>query len=444
MALIADITTHYDPFRMPLSRNPSTGPATESAGPKRHAACDECSNSHISIFPMYLEVFVFANDSETPGQRKLKCSGEADGCSRCVRQNLYCHYSIQKPMGRPPKSRVRRDEELTAAAATTPPQFYSGIEQSPPFSLPDPSHLLSGAALHAPTYSSYTISAGQFVTTGPMYGEHGHAHTSGQLSASLYPTLPAYPQTSGAGMLSPPLSTTFSPAPSLMQSPDAFRQHQPLAPCSCVSYMYLCLNSLSTLSSFPPSSQTLFTLYSAARNARSVIYCEICPQSFSSSVQNLMVLGSLLNVLGDTWLKVSQMDAEQLGRDVISPSFIASLSSDPNERKRKWKRWLNHVIRHAIIGSAVTPMVDAVQSESLEGPNLLSLIEELEDRQRWWHSQPRPDHLEFHMGGIRQPHNCPPGESAQAHDTEHLCTRIASNARRVIDRFAFDDEEMMG
>lgn len=37
------------------------------------------------------------------GSRKLKCSGAAGGCDRCLKDRVDCHYSLQKPMGRPRK-----------------------------------------------------------------------------------------------------------------------------------------------------------------------------------------------------------------------------------------------------------------------------------------------------------------------------------------------------
>ncbi|KIW77892.1 hypothetical protein Z517_07725 [Fonsecaea pedrosoi CBS 271.37] len=61
---------------------------------KRHAACDECR------------------------KRKLKCSGEATGCARCIKQALKCRYSAQKQMGRPRKKQKTddflQDDEVSA------------------------------------------------------------------------------------------------------------------------------------------------------------------------------------------------------------------------------------------------------------------------------------------------------------------------------------------
>jgi hypothetical protein len=35
------------------------------------------------------------------GSRKLKCTSETTGCTRCRRDGIPCHYSSQKPKGRP-------------------------------------------------------------------------------------------------------------------------------------------------------------------------------------------------------------------------------------------------------------------------------------------------------------------------------------------------------
>lgn len=49
------------------------------------------------------------------GTRKLACSKDDGGCARCKRENIACHYSEQKPMGRP---RKRQFIESTDPATT--------------------------------------------------------------------------------------------------------------------------------------------------------------------------------------------------------------------------------------------------------------------------------------------------------------------------------------
>ncbi|KAI0017287.1 hypothetical protein F4780DRAFT_615877 [Xylariomycetidae sp. FL0641] len=64
--------------------------------PQKHRACDECRT------------------------RKLACSKEADGCARCKREGIVCHYSPQKQMGRPRKRpREESNDEDTSGPAST-------------------------------------------------------------------------------------------------------------------------------------------------------------------------------------------------------------------------------------------------------------------------------------------------------------------------------------
>ncbi|KAK7969021.1 hypothetical protein PG988_008094 [Apiospora saccharicola] len=68
-----------------------------SSAPK-HRACDECRS------------------------RKLACSKEADGCARCKREGIVCHYSPQKQMGRPrkrPREEQATNEDASAGGPTT-------------------------------------------------------------------------------------------------------------------------------------------------------------------------------------------------------------------------------------------------------------------------------------------------------------------------------------
>ncbi|KAI5805908.1 hypothetical protein EDC01DRAFT_785923 [Geopyxis carbonaria] len=65
---------------------------------KTHTACDACR------------------------ARKLKCSGEPTGCERCIRDGdggARCHYSVQKPMGRPRKRRREEEEEAVEVVETS-------------------------------------------------------------------------------------------------------------------------------------------------------------------------------------------------------------------------------------------------------------------------------------------------------------------------------------
>ncbi|KAF3360626.1 hypothetical protein VDGD_04114 [Verticillium dahliae] len=70
-----------------------------NSGIVKHRACDECRT------------------------RKLACSKEPDGCSRCRKEGILCVYSAQKPMGRPRKRRHMEDAE--EQPLTTQPEMAS-------------------------------------------------------------------------------------------------------------------------------------------------------------------------------------------------------------------------------------------------------------------------------------------------------------------------------
>ncbi|KAF4996022.1 hypothetical protein FGRMN_4770 [Fusarium graminum] len=74
-------------------------------GVTKHRACDECRT------------------------RKLACSKEPDGCSRCRKEGITCYYSPQKQMGRPRKRRHVDETEDTAVSA--PASTATGQPEQP-------------------------------------------------------------------------------------------------------------------------------------------------------------------------------------------------------------------------------------------------------------------------------------------------------------------------
>jgi hypothetical protein len=150
-----------------------------------------------------------------------------------------------------------------------------------------------------------------------------------------------------------------------------------------------------------------------------------------------MLLGSLLNVIGDSWLRVYRMNPEDWGNDAVPSSYIDSLPTNPELRRERWKQWLYQVVRHAVIGSSVDPFViDAIQTQCLESPNLLSLIEELEARQRRWHATGRTS---FDCK-LNDPSNLSIAQISEHRD--FLCLRIVGSARILIGNFGFEPDEM--
>lgn len=226
--------------------------------------------------------------------------------------------------------------------------------------------------------------------------------------------------------------------------------------CTCLSYLYLTLSNLSTLTSFPITVQTIQSLYTASRTAREVIRCEVCPRQFSTGMQNVMFLGTLLNVLADSWLRVSKADPVDLGKQSVPAGYATSMSRDPENEAMKWKNWLSQTVRHAVIGGPIDP------SASIKGrdtPDLLSLIKEMEARQRRWHAEGiskaetwRLQYQESPMsqsdtssGGQHCAHSdrmdSSPEERNNADERDFLCLRVVASAREVISQFGFQAHE---
>ncbi|KAG7112278.1 Fusaric acid cluster transcription factor FUB10 like protein [Verticillium longisporum] len=92
-----------------------------TSGIVKHRACDECRT------------------------RKLACSKEPDGCSRCCKEGIICVYSAQKPMGRPRKRRHVEDaEEQPSTTQSEIPSLQDSLRPSShvqPDSLPVSSDL---------------------------------------------------------------------------------------------------------------------------------------------------------------------------------------------------------------------------------------------------------------------------------------------------------------
>ncbi|KIX06518.1 uncharacterized protein Z518_04494 [Rhinocladiella mackenziei CBS 650.93] len=392
---------------------------------KRHAACDECR------------------------KRKLKCSGEPTGCERCIKQNLICHFSPQKQMGRPRK-RVKIDDFSHKATMTTTTQPHSTSSQSqpPPPPAPEPAidPELSGNAIErtnfenicnapitqsikrssataraqsAPESSSFNHSGG-----GSGVTSQGSSNASpsdaprtppdGDVMSSVsYPTdVSLWPDFSDMTMLPMPVQDSHekddfsSTDPSITHShhhasqpvdldadPSTLTQLPAVPACPCLPNLYLTLSTLSTLSAFPVSSGTIDTLLNAHRTGRSVVYCSVCPQKFQSGSQNVMLGSVLITVLADHWQRVKKATAKELrsGFDTDSSSTADLDSGNISIREDlEWRTFGYNLIRAYVFGDAPIPQVPYTNSlfSSLSNQRpytLCDLFDAFERRQKQWH-----------------------------------------------------------
>jgi Fungal Zn(2)-Cys(6) binuclear cluster domain len=331
-------------------------PAESNTFLKRHAACDECR------------------------KRKLKCSGEVSGCSRCIKNSLMCVYSEQKQMGRP-KKRQKTDEDDSESRTASSLNATSHL----PHAAIDPN--LSPADIERTNFqnicpgplaqtvrqsaASYSRRSNTVDTTPPS--DHPTTPPDSELYTSSYPTdYSLWPDFSDTNVPLPVLdgygtkeidlgssgssgSSTYAVDPDVNPS---YLQSLPAVPdCPCLPNLYLTLSTLSTLSAFPVSFHTLTTLQAAHRTARAVLYCAVCPQKFQSGSQNVMLSGTLLTVLVDQWHRVLKCPPIDLRRGFADPTDDTQLSQ---LQRLEWRTFAYDLIRHHVFGDRPYPITQRI------------------------------------------------------------------------------------
>jgi hypothetical protein len=432
-------------------------------GTKRHAACDECR------------------------KRKLKCSGEPTGCSRCIKQALTCHFSKQAVMGRPRKKRKTSEEAGTVQArqiqvsVEKPIPDFVGVGGRDNFDsvCPGPVTQYIKRRIPAPappflTQSSLHEQSGSFFGT----GSEGTPPTDSPPTPTLfeqaaYPTDVAnWPDFSTMTMLpqivqdNHPEVSSSSEYSQPVESADANRALPPTPACPCLPNIYLTLSSLSTLTSFPISIHTIESLQTAHRTAQSVLYCTICPTKFQSGMQNVMLSGTLLTVLADHWSRVRTASAHDLRHGFTAHGNKSDVSEPPltEIESFEWRTFAYYLVRANVFGDKLCPLSphgepdvhpDEASPEvnlrklhrlvstclSKATPTLQELIEAMERRQCSWHDQipdtgefPRPltdAALHDHIQGISGITHKQIQQVERAADG-HLCLKIVRSVKFLL------------
>ncbi|KAI1335642.1 hypothetical protein F5Y15DRAFT_242872 [Xylariaceae sp. FL0016] len=265
----------------------SSAAGPHSTAPK-HRACDECRT------------------------RKLACTKEPDGCSRCKRESIVCHYSPQKPMGRP---RKRPRDETTHASALTAPSCKTSMTELPPDTA-DPGmdfiNLLLGEDFSfdmpmqpeieaqpdtSPAWSSYT-------PLGDVNFEPVPVDASQSFSpANIDPALFIAPANTAPSPPAPEQVPSLSPNSASTPESNASLHTASMPSCACTAELYLALASMQKLSSEVETA--IREARMAAKTAYQVVNCPQCGSKIELPVgmhstqmlhhfQNLMLLATLI------------------------------------------------------------------------------------------------------------------------------------------------------
>ncbi|KAJ2978516.1 hypothetical protein NUW58_g7466 [Xylaria curta] len=299
---------------------------------QKHRACDECRI------------------------RKLACTKEPDGCSRCRRENIPCHYSAQKPMGRP---RKRPREGLDESSPVVAPPTKLAMTEQPP-NTEDPGmrfiNLLLGsdvdfdfdfdssAQAHAPTITAAplppTMETPALIRDPPWdYHNFGDVnfdssptdHVSSTSTAIIDPALFTTPAGSGSPAtdqvpgLSPSNSNTTSSPQSANASPTAATSC--VSDCDCTANLYAALSQMQKM----PAEVELAIRQArlAAKVAYDVVNCPICSFRIEDSIQhgvgspammrgfqNMMLLATLIPSIVHAYARMLTVVDEETNRAV--------------------------------------------------------------------------------------------------------------------------------
>ncbi|KAF4637446.1 hypothetical protein G7Y89_g652 [Cudoniella acicularis] len=286
---------------------PATTAAPAVPVPKdatKHRACDECRT------------------------RKLACSKDPDGCERCKREGITCHYSEQKPMGRPRK----RQFIETTKDDSIPDSTVESLDMGPlPFAAEDLNSYNDGAiaepyytnAQSALGFSPETTQQGRAsaLDNGQIIWHFGDREVLGSAPIDFGDLNFDSVDDVNSGSDVPVLSTASNTSAS--DSGNSPPQSGALAPCSCLASMYL---ALSSLQQFPTDIVlALKTVRGAARTAAESIWCPQCgavvlekPQPPIDAFQNTMLLGTLLPIIAHGYQRLLKMIDEETDKAVAA------------------------------------------------------------------------------------------------------------------------------
>ncbi|KAI1430073.1 hypothetical protein F5Y12DRAFT_781663 [Xylaria sp. FL1777] len=320
----------------------SSGTTGQDGAVQKHRACDECRI------------------------RKLACTKEPDGCSRCRRESIPCHYSPQKTMGRPRKRPREESDERPLAAA--PPTKTTMTEQPPDTGDPGlqfidlllatdfelglshsvqmPQAPATTTTKAAATTTTTTMSGAPVSGPGQPWGFPGFGevnfdslsadHTQIFSPTNIDPALFITPATSDSPPADqvPPLSPTRSNTSSSPGSTSPAAVASSVVNCDCTANLCSALNWMQKLPTEVEPAIRLARL--AAKTAYEVVNCTKCASQLPPTIQhhvgspammqcfqNMMLLGTLIPSIAHAYAQMLTVVDEETNRAVTERRKIA-------------------------------------------------------------------------------------------------------------------------
>lgn len=322
-------------------------------------------------------------ETNSLGNRKLKCPGEQPECSRCANDTITCVYSAQKAMGRPRKRKLGESEQSAIATQEARQQT-------------------------SPAGSSTFNSAIQF---DPLVDQINFSEMD----------LPSLDTINDNSLL------TASAIESL-----------PAQSCACLSSIYLTLDNLRSMDTidFPSS---LHCLRDALHTSKLCIDCQVCPSQYLTATQNAQLLGTLLLSISERYNRILKVIASETtraeNRGQMKTLHIGSPepskprhenvggidSNDPLVLElppTEWRKLARKVVQAEIYGTSDAGRI-----------SFMSVLTRLEERQARWHTMeptedcPDPDRRRHDM---------------HDHNNNPMCLMLARQAKKQVNLLDFD------
>ncbi|KAI0173417.1 hypothetical protein GGR52DRAFT_386008 [Hypoxylon sp. FL1284] len=289
---------------------------TSKAAPK-HRACDECRS------------------------RKLACTKEPGGCSRCEREGITCHYSLQKPMGRP---RKRPRDEASGENTTIEPATQDTAMDIPPDATTDSNFLMDIISSGEDAYQALENGLQEkgypwrFGYTGDSLGDIGFdpaPEPAPPLSSSdIDPSLFGSAMDGISMAMDPPsadqvpsLSPNAAGTPeSAGSAPLPSTPSSPAASCSHTAALYLALDSMQQAPG--GVEEAIGRARRATKTAYDVVYCPTCSFKIEPpgpadeaaapaamrNFQNMMLLAALIPSIAHAYERILRAVDEEACR----------------------------------------------------------------------------------------------------------------------------------
>ncbi|KAE9583777.1 hypothetical protein CGMCC3_g268 [Colletotrichum fructicola] len=336
--------------------------------------------------------------------KKIRCPGEHPVCSKCHASRRDCHYSLQKPMGRPRSARQpNRRRRLIQPEHTL---------QSP--SPANVSEILTTAASDVGTEISQICSS-DLSSDDALAPERGQEEDGFEIHQCLLNL--GQPRTradivSESQAAFPPIATATQPA---------------AGGCACLSVLYLLLEHLRVKDQLTAPNDFAL-LRSTIESASEVLTCQKCPLRYFSIVQNAALLGVLCLCVAESYHRiVRSIDEEEKraseagekkqlgihnGADQANQPSLATASPlfQVEVSPSQWGSMMRNLVKAEVFG------IEGQRDKCLQG-----FISRLEQRQRRWHqTPPAPD--------------CPPSYRSLcgSSDREPTCLKLIDNSKRLI------------